>query len=253
LLLAWKSIGAVTYAGYILGFPTDTPETIKRDIAVVQKELPVDMMEFFILTPLPGSEDHQILFRKGTAMDPDMNNYDTEHACTAHPRMSKETLEAVYRAAWETYYTREHMATILRRAAATGVRLGPLPGTLLHFALFTKWENTHPLQGGIFRLKYRRDRRPTLPLEPVWRFYPRFAWDLGQKAIAVARAAIFLFGLKKRIKADPDRLAYRDAAITPVTEDETGTLDLFTNNEAARQAVAHERRVKELTTSMTAA
>ncbi|MEJ0074094.1 MAG: radical SAM protein [Alphaproteobacteria bacterium] len=247
LLLAWKSIGAVTYAGYILGFPTDTPETIRRDIATVQKELPVDMMEFFILTPLPGSEDHQILFRKGTAMDPDMNKYDTEHACTAHPRMSNETLEAVYRAAWDTYYTREHMATILRRAAATGVRLGPLPGTLLHFALFTKWEKTHPLQGGIFRLKYRRDRRPTLPLEPVWRFYPRFAWELGQKAIAVASAAIFLFGLKKRIKADPDRLAYRDAAITPVTEDETGTLDLFTNNESARQAVAHERRVKELT------
>ena len=33
LLLAWKSIGAVTYAGYILGFPNDTPETIRRDIA----------------------------------------------------------------------------------------------------------------------------------------------------------------------------------------------------------------------------
>jgi hypothetical protein len=54
----------------------------------------------------------------------------------------------------------------------------------LHFALFTKWENTHPLQGGIFRLKYRRDRRPTFPLEPVWRFYPRLAWDLGRKGVA---------------------------------------------------------------------
>jgi radical SAM superfamily enzyme YgiQ (UPF0313 family) len=251
LLLAWKSIGAVTYAGYILGFPTDTPETIKRDIAIVQKELPVDMMEFFILTPLPGSEDHQNLFRKGTEMDPDMNNYDTEHACTAHPRMSKKTLEAVYRTAWETYYTREHMGTILRRAAATGVRLGPLPATLLHFALFTKRENTHPLQGGIFRLKYRRDRRPTLPLESVWCFYPRLAWDLGQKGVAFANTAVYLYRLKKRIKGDPDRLAYRDTAITPVTEDEAGTLDLFTNNEAARQAVAHERMVKELTTRVT--
>ena len=25
LLLAWKAVGAVTYAGYILGFPNDTP------------------------------------------------------------------------------------------------------------------------------------------------------------------------------------------------------------------------------------
>jgi len=30
LLLAWKAVGAVTYAGYILGFPADTPETIRR-------------------------------------------------------------------------------------------------------------------------------------------------------------------------------------------------------------------------------
>ena len=249
LLLAWKSIGAVTYAGYILGFPTDTPETIRRDITIVQKELPVDMMEFFILTPLPGSEDHKVLHNKGVAMDPDMNNYDTEHACTAHPQMSKETLEAVYRTAWETYYTREHMGTILRRAAVTGVRIGSMPGTLLHFALFTKWENVHPLQGGILRLKNRRDRRPTLPLEPVWRFYPRLAWDLGRKAAAFANTGVYLYRLKKRIVADPNRLSYRDAAITPVTEDETDTLDLFTNNESTRQAVARERMVKELTAS----
>jgi hypothetical protein len=209
------------------------------------------MMEFFILTPLPGSEDHQTLIRNGTALDPDMNNYDTEHACAAHPQMSKDSLEAVYRTAWETYYTREHMATIMRRAAATGVRLGPLPGTLLHFALFAKWEKTHPLQGGIFRLKYRHDRRATLPLEPAWRFYPRVAWDLGRKAVAFANTAVYLYRLKKRIKADPDQLAYRDAAITPMTEDEASALDLFTNNEAVRRAVAHERRVKELTTSVT--
>jgi radical SAM superfamily enzyme YgiQ (UPF0313 family) len=251
LLLGWKSIGAVTYAGYILGFPTDTPETIKRDIAIVQKELPVDLMEFFILTPLPGSEDHQTLFKKGIVMDPDMNKYDSEHACTAHPKMSRGNLEAVYRTAWDTYYTRSHMETILRRAAATGVRLGPLPGTLLHFALFTKWENTHPLQGGILRLKYRRDRRPTLPLEPLWRFYPQLAVDLCRKTIAVANMAIYLYRLKTRIKTDPDRLAYHDAAITPATENEVDRLDLFTNNEAARQAVARERRLKELTNGAT--
>ena len=85
----------------------------------------------------------------------------------------------------------------------------------------------------------------------MWCFYPRLAWDLGQKGVAFANTAVYLYRLKKRIKGDPDRLAYRDTAITPVTEDEAGTLDLFTNNEAARQAVAHERMVKELTTSVT--
>ena len=247
LFLAWKSIGAVTYAGYILGFPNDTPETIKRDIAIVRNELPVDILEFFILTPLPGSEDHQILFRNGVAMDGDMNKYDTEHAVTAHPKMSKETLEEVFRTAWDAFYTREHMETILRRAGATNVRLSKVPGALLHFSQCLKWEKVHPLQGGVFRLKYRRDRRPGHPIEPIWTFYPKLAWELAQKGVAVATAAFHIYGFQKRLKADPDRFAYKDLAITPVTEDEVDTLQLFNQNGAARHAVQHERHVRELT------
>ena len=40
------------------------------------------MLEFFCLTPLPGSEDHQNCGRKGVAMDADLNKYDLEHVCT---------------------------------------------------------------------------------------------------------------------------------------------------------------------------
>ena len=61
MLLEWKMAGCFTYAGYILGFPTDTPDTIVRDIKIIQRELPLDLLEFFCLTPLPGSEDHQRL------------------------------------------------------------------------------------------------------------------------------------------------------------------------------------------------
>ena len=120
MLLAWKAQGMMTLAGYILGFPGDTPQSIRRDIAIVQKELPLDILEFFCLTPLPGSEDHQTLWRKGIAMEPDLNKYDTEHACTEHPHMSGQEWEAIYHEAWSLYYTPEHMKTLLRRTAATG-------------------------------------------------------------------------------------------------------------------------------------
>ena len=40
------------------------------------------MLEFFFLTPLPGSEDHKVLRTKGAAIDPDLNKYDLEHALT---------------------------------------------------------------------------------------------------------------------------------------------------------------------------
>ena len=69
MLLAWKEHGIFIYAGYILGFPGDTPESIRRDIEIIQRELPLELLEFNILTPLPGSEDHKVLWTKGTDMD----------------------------------------------------------------------------------------------------------------------------------------------------------------------------------------
>ena len=66
----------------------------RRDIAIIQRELPLDIIEFFCLTPLPGSEDHQILWKKGIPMEPELNAYDVEHVCTAHANMSKAEWEA---------------------------------------------------------------------------------------------------------------------------------------------------------------
>src|SRR5208282_21717 len=49
MLLAWKAAGIWTYAGYILGFPNDTPESARRDIEIIKKEMPLDVLEFFFL------------------------------------------------------------------------------------------------------------------------------------------------------------------------------------------------------------
>jgi hypothetical protein len=84
MLLAWKGIRAVIWAAYIIGFPADTPESVMRDIRIIQRELPIDFLEFFVLTPLPGSEDHQKLALAGVDMDADLNRYDTFHVVTAH-------------------------------------------------------------------------------------------------------------------------------------------------------------------------
>ena len=127
--------------------------------------MPLDLLEFFCLTPLPGSEDHQKLLKAGIPMDPDMNKYDLEHVTTGHPKMSKAEWEGVYRQAWETYYTPEHMETIMRRAYATGISPGKMMFLLIWFYGCVTIEKIHPLEGGYLRRKVRRDRRPGLPIE----------------------------------------------------------------------------------------
>jgi hypothetical protein len=247
MLLAWKAQGIMTLAGYILGFPADTPETIRRDIAIIKKELPLDILEFFCLTPLPGSEDHQVLWKSGIAMDADLNQYDVEHVCTAHAKMSRREWEAIYREAWSAYYTPDHMSTLLRRAAATGVPIASLVKVLVTFATTVRLENVHPLQGGIFRLKHPSERRPGLERENPWRFWPRFAWETLAKHAILIHTIARLFLLSMAVARNSDARAYSDQALMPVADDEELTLDLLTKTTGAGAAVAHVKKVAELT------
>ena len=242
MLLAWKAQGIITLAGYILGFAADTPETIRRDIEIIKNELAVDALEFFCLTPLPGSEDHQTLWKHGVAMDPDLNKYDVEHVCTAHPRMSKGDWEAIYHEAWSLYYTPQHIESLMRRAAATGVPMRSLATILLTFSTTVRLEKVHPLQSGLLRLKRPSERRPGLPRVNPWVFWPGFAWETLRKHADLALTVWRLARLRRAIERDPEARAYMDQALTPLREDDDGMLDLLTKTTGAQAALARARR-----------
>jgi hypothetical protein len=243
MLQKWRQHGAITYAGYILGFPGDTKESIKRDIEIIKRELPLDILEFFFLTPLPGSEDHKGLWTKGVWMDPDMNKYDLNHRVAHHSKMSDAEWEEAYRTAWETYYTPEHIRTILRRAAANPLgRLKTTLTTILWFYLAFKYEGVHPLEAGIFRLKFRRDRRLDQRRESPLLFYPRY---VGETLVKAWRAWSMYRRTKTmlaEIEAAPDRWTYTDLAIAPPLENEFEALDLYHATAGGEAALDRKRR-----------
>jgi hypothetical protein len=50
--------------------------------------------------------------------------------------------------------------------------------------------------------------------------------------------------VRRRVVADPTASAYRDQALTPVSDDETGTLEIFNATDSARAAVQKAKRQK---------
>ena len=245
MLLAWKAARVITYAGYILGFPNDTPELIHRDIEVIKRELPVDLLEFFYLTPLPGSEDHRSLVDAGTPLDPDMNKYDLNHVTTAHPRMSREEWERTYMSAWQCYYTIEHIETVLRRVASVGANASNALFLITWFKGSIDFEKMHPLECGFLRRKVRGDRRPGFPIEPAWRFYPKHLTDTAVKQVRWIWLYLRLRRIYLRIKRDPQRLKYTDFAMAPVAEDEAASRELFRTT-AAQTYLTQERRLEKI-------
>jgi Radical SAM superfamily len=243
MLQKWRDHGAITYAGYILGFPADTKASIARDIEIIKRELPVDILEFFFLTPLPGSEDHKILDAKRVWMDPDMNKYDLNHRVSHHSTMSDREWEEAYRLAWDTFYTPEHINTILRRTCANPIgRPRTTLSTILWFYLMILYEGVHPLEGGALRLKFRRDRRSDRELENPILFYARYWGGTALKAwryLKVYRRTKAM--LDAALKA-PDRWTYSDLAIAPPKADEFDALDLYHSTAGGEAALGRKYR-----------
>ncbi|MGA8765191.1 MAG: radical SAM protein, partial [Candidatus Sulfotelmatobacter sp.] len=234
MLLDWKKAGVTVFAGYIVGFPADTPESVLRDIEIIQRELPIDLLEPHCLTPLPGSEDHQKLYKAGVYLDPDLNKYDLEHVTTPHSTMTAEQWQQLYHDSWTAFYSPAHLETVMRRSVATNSNAGNMMFLLLWYYAMVTLEKIDPLEGGYLRRKYRKDRRPIFAVESPFVFYPRYVFDLIYKHARLARLVWRYGQLRKRLKRDPNARYYTDVALTPVAEERHDELEGLTVSAAAR-------------------
>jgi radical SAM superfamily enzyme YgiQ (UPF0313 family) len=241
MLQQWWRHGVAIYAGYIIGFPGDTKEKILRDIEIIKRELPINVLEFFYLSPLPGSADHKHDVESGRWIDPDLNKFDLFHRVTHHPAMSDHEWEAAYHAAWRAFYTWDHIETMGRRGAASPAK-GMNVDEIIEFFSMYAVERLHPLECGVLRRKFRRDRRPGLPLVNPLIFYPTYAWETLVKGLKFAYYMYRGHRIHKRIYSDPKRKDYLDIAITPPSIGEFEELDLFTRTDGADGAIRRKLR-----------
>ena len=241
MLQKWRAHGAITYAGYILGFPADTKESILRDIEIIKRELPLDILEFFFLTPLPGSEDHKKLSPRASGWTPTSTS-------TTSITASRITRRCPMRNGRRL--TGRHGRLFIRpsiSARSCGAprqipngRPKPILSTIGWFKLMTDYEGVHPLEGGAFRLKYRRDRRHGLQLESPLVFYPRYGYGIVTKAWNYFRFFLRTRRILKEVLEAPDRSTYTDLAIAPPQDDEFEQLSLYHATSGGEAALARK-------------
>ena len=243
MLQAWRKVRCISYCGYILGFPNDTPESIVRDIEIIKHELPLDILEFSCLTPLPGSEDHAKMVAAGGSIDPDLNKFDLEHVVCDHPRMTRDEWQDAYRQAWRTYYTEDHIKTVIRRAAAGGPRADTVAYLLVWFWASWEFYNIYPLESGLIRRKVRLDRRPGMAIESALTFYPRYVAGLIVKHARILAAFARIYWFARKVSRDPEARNYTDAALTESSAD-FDSLEMYQLSESARAAGAKAKRLE---------
>ena len=164
------SLGITCQAGYILGLPFDTPASVKEDIVELQGMM-FDAASFYVLTPLPGSKDHQRWTHEGRWMDPDFNTYDSAHVAVTPEGMTKEELVTTYQNAWEQFYSTDHMINMLKVLRANATLYWDRFGFYMWYLYSSRIERLHPMNCGFWSVRKRKDRRSGLPVEsfvPFW-------------------------------------------------------------------------------------
>ena len=178
LIRAWHDAKVATHVAYIIGFPYDTPESVPQDVAYLKRELKVEQASFFMLTPLPGSRDHEQMVRAGTWMDSDLNKYDSFHETTRHPNFEPGEWYAAYREAWSDFYSFDYMRDVL--ANANPENYWNIFRNFIWYRNSCLIENGHPMIHGFFRIKDRMERRPGFPVESPLRHFVRRLRDIRQ-------------------------------------------------------------------------
>ena len=192
----WHKVGVSVHAGYMLGFPFDGPDC-GRVAAATLKKIGFDIVSFFIMTPLPGTEDQVRFTKEGSIIDWDFNQLDSQHVTLKHDKLDTTSWLGAYRDAFTGFYSIPRMLhTIFTLSAGRNLAAESRRAVLRQFTyyFFSYRQGRHPMVGGIWPIRRRDVRRAAVTDDEARRFYlggKRFDAILrgdGQEGFAAAPA-----------------------------------------------------------------
>src|SRR5688572_32539174 len=134
----------------IIGFPEDTPEEVNEHIAIL-KGLNPTVASFYILTPIPGTEQYDEFLSAGWITEQNLDRFDAQSLTWRHPNFSKASLESLLFECHRKFYTWRRAASM---AAESFIRNPFSTDALVTlnqpvFSRYSAYRRRHPMSGGI--------------------------------------------------------------------------------------------------------
>jgi radical SAM superfamily enzyme YgiQ (UPF0313 family) len=156
----WHKVGVSVHAGYMLGFPFDGADC-GRVAAQMLRKIGFDIVSFFIMTPLPGTEDQVRYTNEGAIIDWDFNNLDSQHVTLRHDKLDTSSWMQAYRDAFTGFYSLPRLVyEIFSVCGGRGLAAESRRSVLRQFVyyFFSYRQGRHPMVGGVWPI-WRRDVR----------------------------------------------------------------------------------------------
>ncbi|MSQ47896.1 MAG: radical SAM protein [Deltaproteobacteria bacterium] len=157
----WHDAGIAVHCGYMIGFPHDTADS-GREAALDLIDIGVDLASFFVVTPLPGTEDHIKAVEDGTITDWDFNWYDSDHMVFRHPVMTHAEVLNSYRDAYTTFYSPWRMLkNTMTFSGGRGLNWEARDSMTREFLYwgYSYRRGRHPMLGGLWKMYDEKTKR----------------------------------------------------------------------------------------------
>jgi hypothetical protein len=150
--------GIVSHFSNIIGFPDDTAASIREHLGVLQGLGP-DVASFYILTPIPGTEQYDEFLNAGWITETNLDRFDATTTTWRHPNLASAELQALLYECYSKFFSVSH---ILQTAVRTFKHRQPNTGYVPYFGqpLFSRisaLRKTHPMSGGVGRVRLDSD------------------------------------------------------------------------------------------------
>ncbi|HSB35803.1 MAG TPA: radical SAM protein [Thermoanaerobaculia bacterium] len=197
-----RTYGITSHFSNILGFPADTEEGVLSHLAKL-RELSPDVASFYLLTPIPGTEQYEEFLSRGLIEEENLDRFDGSEVVWRHPHLSAGRLRSLLVRCYREFYGFADVASkvggVIRRTR--DFRRGQaLYAVFGHSALsrLAVRSGTHPMAGGVGRVRLDRAedyaglRRAVFGVDraPLPRALPLSKHDEELNGRSVRRAAL---------------------------------------------------------------
>ena len=142
----------VSHFSNIIGFPEDTSASIREHLDVLREIAPA-VASFYILCPIPGTEQYDEFLEADLISEPNLDRFDGTMPTWRHPNLSSEELKDLLYYCYRRFYSIGHILG----AAVKSMRQDGLGGMIPYlghplFSRFAASKRMHPMSGGIGRV-----------------------------------------------------------------------------------------------------
>jgi radical SAM superfamily enzyme YgiQ (UPF0313 family) len=148
-----------THFSNIIGFPEDTEAGVRQHLETLV-ELGPDIASFYILTPIPGTQQYDDFLAEGIIYEKNLDRFDGTQPTWTHEHLSPEQRSRLLFQCYEQFYSLSHLTKRIKRTVrnrrpgewkslASGLTEAVVTQSFARMAAF---KQTHPMSGGLGRV-----------------------------------------------------------------------------------------------------